>query len=83
MVFRKPVICSELAGAAESMVIENENGFMIDPRNVSDIAEKMRKFIEQPDRIAAMGQAAYETVAQYTPETATQFLLNTMEQVLK
>jgi glycosyltransferase involved in cell wall biosynthesis len=50
---------------------------------VNDIAEKMRKFIEQPDRIPAMGQAAYETVAQYTPETATQFLLNTMEQVLK
>jgi glycosyltransferase involved in cell wall biosynthesis len=83
MVFRKPVICSELAGAAESMVIENENGFMIDPRNVNDIAEKMRQFIEQPDRIAAMGQSAYETVAQYTPETATQFLLNTMEHVLK
>ena len=81
MVFGKPVICSKLAGAAESMVVENQNGFLIDPRDMNDIVEKMRRFIEQPDRIAPMGIAAYKTVTQYTPETATQFLLNTLERV--
>jgi glycosyltransferase involved in cell wall biosynthesis len=82
MVFSKPVICSELAGAAESLVKVGENGFIIDPRRKGDIAEKMGKFIQNPDCIAVMGRSAYETVAQYTPETATQFLINTLEKVL-
>jgi glycosyltransferase involved in cell wall biosynthesis len=69
MVFGKPVLCSKGAGAYE-MIVEGENGYLFNPLKPEEIAEGMRRFIDNPDLIASMGKKSQQLIAQYTPEAA-------------
>ena len=73
MVLGKPVLCSRWAGAAE-MVIEGENGYLFEPQQPEELAEVMRRFIEQPNLSKSMGDKSQQLMAQHTPEVAAQFL---------
>lgn len=73
MALGKPVLCSQGAGAAE-MVIEGENGYLFEPHHPEKLAAAMRRFIEQPELSAAMGNKSKQIMAQHTPEIAAQFL---------
>lgn len=44
-----PFICSERAGNAVDFVIDGENGYIVDPMNISDIAQKTIKLLELED----------------------------------
>lgn len=73
MVFGKPVLCSKWAGSSE-MVVEGENGYLFDPYQPEATAAVMRRFLEHPEQIGAMGQRSKALMAQHTPETAAHFL---------
>ena len=81
MALGKPILCSRQAGASE-LVVEGKNGYLINPQDATAIAEAMLHFIEHPERIKEMGQASQELIAQYTPETAAQFLSEVTDVVL-
>ena len=73
MALGKPVLCSKWAGAAE-MGIEGENGYLFEPQQPEELAEVMRRFIEQPNLSKSMGDKSQQLMAQHTPEVAAQFL---------
>lgn len=87
MVLGKPVLCSRWAGAAE-LVRPGENGNLFDPHQLDphqpeSLAAEMRRLIEQPEQIAAMGARSQATIAPYTPQAATQLFVEIVATVLK
>lgn len=71
MVFGKPILCSSGAAARE-LIAEGENGYIFDPHNPEQLAEQMRRFLENPDLIASMGERSLQIIAKATPESAAQ-----------
>lgn len=81
MMFGKPILCSQWAGAAE-MVKDGENGYIFDPYQPEKLAELMSEFINRPDLIASMGAKSQEIMANYTPNTVAKNLAEVVEFVL-
>ncbi|HEY9848475.1 MAG TPA: glycosyltransferase family 4 protein [Leptolyngbyaceae cyanobacterium] len=73
MVLGKAILCSQWAGASE-LVIEGENGHCFDPKKPEKLVELMRRSIDNPDLVLAMGNKSKELMTQYTPEAAARFL---------
>lgn len=69
MVFGKPVLCSQWAGAAE-VVIQGKNGYIFDPYQPEELANTMRHFLEHPELIDAMGQQAQQLICEKNPSSA-------------
>lgn len=82
MAFGKAILCSKWAGASE-MVVEGENGYIFDPYQPETLAEKMREMLDNPDRVAAMGEKSKHLIAHHNPEEAAQFLADRAAFVLK
>ena len=57
MAMGRAVITTDVPGCRQT-VLDGINGFLVPPRNVQALAEKMQWFIEQPNLIAKMGQAS-------------------------
>lgn len=81
MAFGKPVLCSCWAGASE-LVVEGDNGFLIDPHAPEKIATTMRQLIDHPDLIATLGRNSQTQMASHTSDAATQFLAKVTDAVL-
>ncbi len=69
MAFGKPVICSQGANASE-MAIDGENGFVYDPEKPQQLAEYLRKFLDNPSSIALMGEKSKQIMENHTPADA-------------
>jgi glycosyltransferase involved in cell wall biosynthesis len=82
MMFGKPIICSQWAGASE-MVIEGENGYIFDPHQPEQLAQLMSKFIDNPNLIEKMGRKSEEIMSEHTPEAVAQSLAEVVKFVLK
>lgn len=59
MAMGRPVITTDVPGCRET-VIENQNGFLIPPRDVDALVKSMRYFIDHPEKIMSMGQQSRE-----------------------
>ncbi len=57
-----PVIASSLAGATRDLVIDGQNGLVVDPRQVPALADALRSLIGDPNLRARMGRAAAKTI---------------------
>jgi len=57
----KPVIASNLAGV-RSVVDENKNGFLIDPKNEGHLAERIKYIFDSPLLLMAFGRAGRKKV---------------------
>ncbi|MGV0026189.1 glycosyltransferase family 4 protein [Phormidesmis priestleyi] len=73
MVFGKPVLCSNHAGAVE-MVADGENGYVIDPNDSKQLADRMSQFIKDPDLAKKMGERSQQMIEKYEPESVAEFL---------
>jgi len=63
-----PVIGSNL-GAAPDFIINGENGYAVDPWNVTEIQERIEEIIGDPEKARAMGRNGQKLVeAEYTWE---------------
>lgn len=60
-----PLICTENSGIND-LIIDEKNGFVVQPSNAKQIAEKMIWFIENKDKLPNMKRMAYETGIKYT-----------------
>jgi glycosyltransferase involved in cell wall biosynthesis len=59
MAMGRPVITTDAPGCRET-VIDGENGFLVPVRDVDALADRMSRFIEQPDLIETMGRRSRE-----------------------
>jgi glycosyltransferase involved in cell wall biosynthesis len=74
MAFGKAILCSKWAGSSE-LVVEGDNGYIFDPYHPEELAEQMRRFMDNPDLIVSMGQQSQQFIAQHNPEAAAKFLV--------
>jgi glycosyltransferase involved in cell wall biosynthesis len=64
----KAVIASRVGGIPE-MVEENKTGLLFESENHSELAEKMRQFLDNPDLTHRMGDAGYQRAKDhFSPE---------------
>ncbi|GAB4580729.1 MAG: hypothetical protein Fur0022_34710 [Anaerolineales bacterium] len=71
-------------GAIVETVLDNQTGFLVEPGQVDAIYEKIAYWIEHPDVMRKMGQAARERFLQhYTAERSNQRLAALFIQVLE
>ncbi|MBF2067335.1 MAG: glycosyltransferase family 4 protein [Calothrix sp. C42_A2020_038] len=78
MIMGKPVLCSERAGANE-LISQGENGYVFDPEKPEQLAEIMRKFIDNPNLSDVMGKKSEQAMANITPVAAGNFLAQVAE----
>jgi glycosyltransferase involved in cell wall biosynthesis len=63
-----PLVISRTCGAALELVREGENGFLVDPYEVENLADGLRRLMAlTPDERAAMGKASQHLVADWGP----------------
>ncbi|MEQ9000326.1 MAG: glycosyltransferase family 4 protein [Coleofasciculus sp. B1-GNL1-01] len=74
MAFGNVILCSKWAGSSE-LVLEGDNGYIFDPYHPEELAEQMRRFMNNPDLIVSMGQQSQQFIAQHNPEAAAKFLV--------
>lgn len=82
MLFDKPILCSDKAGAVE-LIEHGSNGFVFDPRRPEVLAELMQIFIDSPERIISMGKHSGESIRSYTPTASANYLADVIESVTK
>ncbi|NJL07916.1 MAG: glycosyltransferase, partial [Methylacidiphilales bacterium] len=64
-----PLVVSRPCGATSELVRDGENGFVVDPDSVDDIAHALRRLMGlPPEARAAMGEASRRIVADWGPE---------------
>lgn len=61
MAMGRPTITTDAPGCRET-VIDEHNGYLVAVKSVDELADAMEKYILQPERITAMGQAARQLV---------------------
>ena len=81
MVFGKPVLCSDQAGAKE-MVYHGRNGFVFDPNDAQQLASHMAQFVKQPHLISQFGSESKKIISPFTPEASAERLASVVHQVL-
>jgi glycosyltransferase involved in cell wall biosynthesis len=59
-----PVICSRLGGMAE-VVKDGVSGLHFEAGNAADLADKVQQLLDDPERCAAMGEAARKQFLEY------------------
>ena len=62
-----PVIATTATGAAE-LIRENENGFVVPPRDSRALAERLEYLMDHPARLREMGESARRAAAECTIE---------------
>ena len=63
-----PVVCSDMVGAGHDLVDENVNGLKFRAGDPDALAEKMERFVREPEIIAKWGAASREKAHEWTPE---------------
>jgi len=69
----KPVLCSKHAGAKD-MIQDGVNGFVIDPQNPSELANRMELLMRVPGLCKKMGEKSKEILRPYTTRRAAEVL---------
>lgn len=64
MCFKLPIIASSKAGAAQDLVIDGVNGYVIPPDNPEKLKEAILMIIKDRGRMLKMGQESYRLVTQ-------------------
>lgn len=82
MLFGKAILCSSGAGTSE-LLTNGENGYVFDPNNPEELASLMQKFIDFPHIAHEMGKKSYESIAEYTPEAASESLAQVVNFLLQ
>jgi len=65
MAARTPVIATHLGGVPE-LVLDGVTGFLFQPGEAAQLADRMRRFLDDPERIEALGARAFERIQENT-----------------
>ena len=76
-----PVVASSVGGIRES-VIDNESGFLVPPKDISAIVDRISYLVANPERLSAMGRAGREHVVKhYNSRAEMQMLKSALREV--
>lgn len=67
MSYGLPIISSNVGGIPD-VVVNNKNGILITPGNKDDLFKAIKEYIENKDKIEAMGKMSIEIANHFTPE---------------
>ncbi len=81
MWFGKPIIVTSSIVSAEELVEQGQNGYIVDPKCVDDLATKLELLQADPDLRQNMGQKGRERVETFTPEYVGQELDTVYSQI--
>lgn len=74
-----PVLCSKYNGCWPELVHPEINGWVFDPLDSNDFADKLRLCMGAQDRLGQLGKCSREIVERFTPESAAKSILTTCE----
>jgi glycosyltransferase involved in cell wall biosynthesis len=77
-----PVIVSEWTGAAE-MIVDGENGYVVPPRDVDAISDRLAHLAARPDLLREMGAAARRTAGTLSMEAFRGRLTGLLDHILR
>jgi len=77
-----PVFVSKKCGCWPDLVEDGENGFSFSPFDRDDLFNLMKAAVEGKVELNGMGQASLARIGQYTPESAANVVLKTVNFVL-
>ncbi len=78
-----PVLVSRVAGCARDLVHDGENGFLFDPFDVKNLADRLQSIALQPERAQSMGAASRKIIADWGCERFAQGAREAMEIALR
>lgn len=78
-----PVVASPIAGATRDLVVDGQNGFVVDPRQVDELTRALRCLLEDSELRTRMGQQAAATLqSKATIQHSVQAFLQTIQLAL-
>ena len=78
-----PVLVSKKCGCYPDLIKEGINGFSFDPYDTNQLSVLMGKMAKGNYDLEKMGQAAIDTISDYTPERAARVIKETIENLLQ
>jgi glycosyltransferase involved in cell wall biosynthesis len=82
MAAAKPVVGTCFGGTPEA-IVDNETGYIVNPYNVDDLADKIIDLLKNPEKARAFGLAGYERVKEkFNLETMTKAYLSWYQRML-
>lgn len=66
-----PVVSTDRCIAATEMIVDNENGYMVESENLASMKEKVINLVNNPNLIEKMSECALRTAEKYTIENMT------------
>lgn len=60
------IVCSLYADGVYDLILEGKNGFIIDPYNVKDFADKIQLLLMDLKKTAAFGQTSYKLIEKFS-----------------
>jgi glycosyltransferase involved in cell wall biosynthesis len=62
MLLKKPVIATTAVGAAQDMILDGKNGFIIPEKDVKALSNKLDLILSDPKTVEEMGQKSYNII---------------------
>ena len=81
MVMGRPVIASRIGGLAE-VIDDAVNGYLVEPQNPEQIAEKVIKVFSEEDLLKVLGENAHKKAEDFSIERYTENMIRVYEDVL-
>jgi glycosyltransferase involved in cell wall biosynthesis len=82
MVCGKPILVSNQCGCVSDLLVDETNGYLLNPHNVNDIADKMTKVMSMSTlALEKMGEKSLEIIKNYTPELVASEMLKGYQKV--
>ena len=78
-----PVLVSDRCGCAPDLVDPGINGYTFDPEDTSQLARLMDRLESEHGRLAETGDASQRTIAEYTPQSWTDALVDCIATTLE
>lgn len=75
MRFSKPVIVTSSIVSADELVSQGDNGFIVNPESIDELAERLVELANDPVLCEKMGKNGLERSRQYDPDTVTAALI--------
>ena len=70
-----PIVVSKYAGAARDMVVEGENGFIVDPFAPSEVADRLMRLFKDAELRERFGSRSGELVENFTIERSAEAIV--------
>ncbi len=78
-----PVLVSEKCGSAYDLVQAGVNGFTFQPLNITDLSEKLLKFMNKEVNTLEMSEASKKIIQEYSPENVAKEMFEGYKQLCR